>query len=166
MGVVRTKVLVLLLVHTWARGAEGTKELPVCDGMFQEGRKDFVLNTERSVTDGATYIDNPNVHTSEECLKSCCAHAQCNLALVQLWQNTTYCFLFDCLYRNQFICSFSRKPGFYSFILDQVYLHYLASPSIGTFHCVLHNPYSHPTLHATTRNVIFITSVATNWVSI
>ncbi|XP_062857574.1 kunitz-type protease inhibitor 1b [Trichomycterus rosablanca] len=122
--------LVLLLVHTWARGAEGSEAAQECSKEFEEGRQDFILNTEKSVTDGATYIDNPTVNTRAECLKSCCAHAQCNLALIQLWQNTTYCFLFDCLHRNQFVCSFSRKPGFNSFILDQVYQRYLASPSL------------------------------------
>ncbi|KAF7690693.1 hypothetical protein HF521_012497 [Silurus meridionalis] len=125
MGVLRMVVcwscLLLLLTSTFTQS---------CSIEYIKGRSGFVLNVEDSVAVGATYISNPAAHTQEACLNSCCLLPHCNLVLIEHGgENTlTQCFLFDCLYRNQFICSFSKKPGFTNFIQDSVYQRYLRGP--------------------------------------
>ncbi|XP_060721975.1 kunitz-type protease inhibitor 1b [Tachysurus vachellii] len=112
----------LLLIHT---------SIQSCSKDFKKGRGGFVLNTEESVAEGATYVSNPSVGTPEACLSACCRHSQCNLALIQTGPEEdllTNCFLFDCLYRNRFVCSFSKKSGFITYIREAVYERHLRGP--------------------------------------
>ncbi|KAB5540194.1 hypothetical protein PHYPO_G00099080 [Pangasianodon hypophthalmus] len=126
MGFVRAAVccslVFLLLLHNSVQS---------CTKHFTKGRDGFVLNTEDSVAVGATYISNPSVGTREACLNACCRHSHCNLALIEAApeeDTLTNCFLFDCLYRNQFVCSFAKKSGFTNYIQDSVYQRHLRGP--------------------------------------
>ncbi|XP_060772167.1 kunitz-type protease inhibitor 1-like isoform X2 [Neoarius graeffei] len=95
----------------------------------REGHSDFMLNTKDSVAAGATYISNPSAGTPEACLSACCQHARCNLAMVQPeGDKLTNCFLFNCLYRNQFVCSFVKKSGFIVYMQNSVYKKHLSGP--------------------------------------
>ncbi|XP_036438285.1 kunitz-type protease inhibitor 1b [Colossoma macropomum] len=97
---------------------------------FQKDREDFILITEDSVKEGATYISNPAVQTARECERACGGNARCNLALVEGDENSiTSCFLFDCVYRNKFVCRFVKKPGFTPYIRHSVYGRYLGGPA-------------------------------------
>ncbi|XP_053470291.1 kunitz-type protease inhibitor 1b [Ictalurus furcatus] len=128
MGFLRTAVcsscVFVLLIHTSVQS---------CSNEFMKGRDGFVLNTEESVEEGATYISNPSVWTQEACLSACCLHPHCNLALIEARpeeDTLTNCFLFNCLYRNQFVCSFAKKSGFTSYIVDSVYEKHLSGPVV------------------------------------
>ncbi|TUA53250.1 Kunitz-type protease inhibitor 1 [Bagarius yarrelli] len=113
--------VLVLLIHTSAQS---------CDRRFVKGRAGFVLNTEESVAEGASYLLNPNVQDEKACVSACCQHFRCNLALMEKEEQTqlTNCFLFDCLYRNQFVCSFYRKSGFSSQLAEEVYEEHLRGP--------------------------------------
>ncbi|XP_026860990.2 kunitz-type protease inhibitor 1-like [Electrophorus electricus] len=108
------------------------KPKPNCTEDFKKGREDFVLNTEESVKQGATYIANPAAQGHNDCVNSCCQERNCNLVLIEAGpeeDSVRNCFLFDCLYRNKFICHFVKKTGFRNYIMDSVYKHYLAWPT-------------------------------------
>ncbi|XP_063079779.1 kunitz-type protease inhibitor 1b isoform X2 [Engraulis encrasicolus] len=108
-----------------------------CTKIFQKGRGDFFLDTEDSVLDGATYIDASVVQSPEECKAACCQNANCNHALIKTEENAEQasgvnnCFLFDCLYKQKFVCRFVKKTGFVNYILDSVYGDYLDGPTSG-----------------------------------
>ncbi|KAL7380455.1 hypothetical protein ABVT39_018186 [Epinephelus coioides] len=99
-----------------------------CLAQFKEGREDFVLDTDESVKDGATFISSPKLDRYRDCVSACCKEPRCNLALVQKGSEqglVSSCFLFDCLYKKKYACRFVRKKGYMSYILDSVYESYL-----------------------------------------
>ncbi|KAJ7988108.1 hypothetical protein DPEC_G00320210 [Dallia pectoralis] len=98
---------------------------------FYKGRDNFVLDTEDSVKDGANLILVPAATTVEECKNDCCLDPNCNLALIEKGEqadSVTQCFLFNCMYKKEFVCRFVSKPGFTNYILDSVYEEYLKEP--------------------------------------
>ncbi|KAL0163829.1 hypothetical protein M9458_039582, partial [Cirrhinus mrigala] len=78
-----------------------------CVQHFKTGRKNFVLDTEESIEDGAVFLANPSVaHTDED--------PKCNLALIEDGHETgsnNSCFLFNCLYKQKYVCRFIQKRG-------------------------------------------------------
>ncbi|XP_076874261.1 kunitz-type protease inhibitor 1-like isoform X2 [Brachyhypopomus gauderio] len=103
-----------------------------CTNYFKKGRDDFVLNTEESVKHGATYIANPTVQGNHDCVNACCQETNCNLVLIEAGpknDSVIHCFLFDCLYRNKFICQFVKRAGFRNYIMKSIYEHYLDWPT-------------------------------------
>ncbi|XP_041952469.1 kunitz-type protease inhibitor 1-like [Alosa sapidissima] len=102
-----------------------------CTKTFEKGQDNFVLNTVDSVKEGATYIDALKV-SPKECVAACCRDLNCNLALINktgVEQDLPDCFLFDCLYKQKYVCRFVRKDGFINYILDSVYDNYLDGPT-------------------------------------
>lgn len=106
-----------------------------CGKTFVSGRRGFVLNTEESISHGATFLANPNVGNSEKCIAACCSEARCNLALVEVAKEQEFinCVLFDCLYKQRYVCRFIKNENFTSFIQDSLYEHYLNGHNNGTF---------------------------------
>ncbi|XP_062407610.1 kunitz-type protease inhibitor 1-like isoform X2 [Sardina pilchardus] len=102
-----------------------------CTKIFEKGQDNFVLDTDESVKEGATYIDTPTVQSPEECVTACCRDLNCNLALIKtgVEQSLPQCFLFDCLYKQKYVCRFVRKDGFVNYILDSVFDNYLDGPT-------------------------------------
>ncbi|XP_010887835.1 kunitz-type protease inhibitor 1 isoform X2 [Esox lucius] len=101
-----------------------------CSGFIQ-GRDDFVLDTEDAVKSGANLISSPTVNVVEECKSHCCQDPKCNLALIENGAeegSVKTCFLFNCLYKKEFVCRFVSKLGFRTYILDSVYEDYLGEP--------------------------------------
>lgn len=121
------RLLLLLVVVLLVR--VGVSQQSSCpEGIFTEGRADFAVNAEGSVQDGATYLSNPAARTAEDCVSACCGNARCNLALVERAEeqdSITNCFLFDCVYRNKYVCRFVKTSGFSNYIRTTVYDHYL-----------------------------------------
>lgn len=111
-----------------------------CEKKFISGREGFVLDTEESISDGATFLANPNVSHTDKCIAACCGDARCNLALVEAVKEQEFvnCFLFDCLYKQRYACRFIKNANFNSYIQDSVYEHYLDGRKNGTFqNCVI-----------------------------
>ncbi|KAL2082629.1 hypothetical protein ACEWY4_022447 [Coilia grayii] len=105
-----------------------------CSKTFEKGREDFVLDTEESVSEGATYIAVSTVQGPDECVAACCQDLNCNLALIKTdgeQGSVENCFLFDCLYRQKYVCRLVKKNGFVNYILDSVYDDYLEGPTSG-----------------------------------
>ncbi|KAG9283171.1 kunitz-type protease inhibitor 1-like [Astyanax mexicanus] len=124
-GGARLLLLVVLLVRV------GVSRQDSCTELFTEGRADFAVNAEDSVQDGATYLSNPAALTVEDCVSACCRNARCNLALVERAEeqdSITNCFLFDCVYRNKYVCRFVKTTGFSNYIRTTVYDHHLGGP--------------------------------------
>jgi len=104
--------------------SEVSAEDQECIKTFMEGREDFVLDTEESINDGAVFLANPGVEDSLACTVACCGHPRCNLAFVEQG-NEKGCFLFNCLYKDKYVCRFFHKEGFKIYVLDSVYENYL-----------------------------------------
>uniref|UniRef100_V9KSN1 Kunitz-type protease inhibitor 1-like protein n=1 Tax=Callorhinchus milii TaxID=7868 RepID=V9KSN1_CALMI len=106
-----------------------------CLSAMQPGKPDFVLDTDDSVKAGATFLQSPNVSRVRDCVRACCSHQSCNLALVEdepkhqqgdvMLRYIRRCFLFDCLYNQAYVCRFFRRDGYRNFILDTVYESYM-----------------------------------------
>ncbi|KAI2651695.1 Kunitz-type protease inhibitor 1 [Labeo rohita] len=99
-----------------------------CVHNFKTGRENFVLDTEESIEDGAVFLANPSVAHRNECIAQCCRDPKCNLALIENGHETgssNSCFLFNCLYKQKYVCRFIQKRGFTNYILNSVYEHYL-----------------------------------------
>ncbi|KAG7248672.1 hypothetical protein CRUP_007405, partial [Coryphaenoides rupestris] len=82
-----------------------------CAESFEDGRRGFVVDTETSVGRGAALIASPPVDTAAECVEACCAlPSQCNVVLVEeddsTSPSTTTCSLFNCVYKQEFVCRF------------------------------------------------------------
>lgn len=107
-------------------------ELPAgaaCLSLFTPGVPAFVLDTEASVSNGATFLGSPTVRRGWDCVRSCCTTQNCNLALVELQPDggedaITACFLMNCLYEQNFVCKFARREGFINYLTREVYHSY------------------------------------------
>uniref|UniRef100_A0A9J7X375 Serine peptidase inhibitor, Kunitz type 1 b n=1 Tax=Cyprinus carpio carpio TaxID=630221 RepID=A0A9J7X375_CYPCA len=99
-----------------------------CVQTFRPGREDFVLDTEEAIEDGAVFLSNPSVANRDACIATCCRDPKCNLALIEDGHekgSNSSCFLFNCLYKQKYVCRFIQKKGFTNYLLDSVYEHYL-----------------------------------------
>ncbi|RVE57071.1 hypothetical protein OJAV_G00212720 [Oryzias javanicus] len=116
--------LSLLFLYVLANSSFSQVTGEACFSKFKKGKEDFVLVTEESVKQGATFISAPGLSQERDCVAACCKNPKCNLAFMQRGdeENTIQsCFLFDCLYKNEYVCRFMRDQGFRIFILDSVY---------------------------------------------
>lgn len=106
-----------------------------CFNKFKKGQDDFILDTDESVKDGATFLSSPKLGRYRDCVGACCKDPKCNVAFMERGEqegSISSCFLFDCLYKMKYVCRFVRKKGFTNFIQDDVYESYLSvdqSPS-------------------------------------
>ncbi|XP_066550140.1 kunitz-type protease inhibitor 1a isoform X2 [Amia ocellicauda] len=94
-----------------------------CFAKFTSGQSDFVLDTDDSVKQGATYLSSPEVRRAKDCVWACCKEPRCNLALIEKDgedELVKHCFLFDCVYKQAYACKFARKEGFTNFMLESV----------------------------------------------
>lgn len=101
-----------------------------CAG-FRSGQDDFVLDTSDAVKEGAVLLATAHALSAEDCERVCCEDARCNLALLDPRDPATgdrTCVLFDCEYRNQFVCRFVNQVGYQSYIRQEVFLRYLQGP--------------------------------------
>ncbi|XP_041831468.1 kunitz-type protease inhibitor 1-like [Melanotaenia boesemani] len=119
-------LLLLLLTHHGAAAEDVDK----CSDTFRRGDGDFVLDTEEAVRYGATLLTTLHVPTVEDCEQLCCGDPKCNLALLEPRAATgdRTCVMFDCIYRNRFVCRFVNQDGYQSFIRDTVFQKYLKGP--------------------------------------
>lgn len=107
-------------------------ELPggaACLSRFTSGVPSFVLDTEASVSNGATFLGSPTVRRGWDCVRSCCTTQDCNLALVELQPDggedaISACFLMNCLYEQNFVCKFAPKEGFINYLTQELYRSY------------------------------------------
>ena len=100
-----------------------------CLEKYKKGRENFVLDADESVNDGATFIASPKVQRDKECVRSCCKDPKCNVAFMENTEEEGLiksCFLFNCLYKKEYVCRFVKKTGYTSYILDTVYESHLA----------------------------------------
>ncbi|XP_023658081.1 kunitz-type protease inhibitor 1a [Paramormyrops kingsleyae] len=121
---------VLLLLRSPSLRADTFGEQ--CLDNFQRGEEDFVLDTDLSVKEGATFIASPTVTGAKDCVRSCCKDPRCNLALMEDEADEGMikaCFLFDCVYKQTYVCKMARKKGFSNYILKTVFDEYLKGPS-------------------------------------
>ncbi|XP_074091222.1 kunitz-type protease inhibitor 1 isoform X2 [Macrotis lagotis] len=56
---------------------------PTCLEQFTVGVPAFVLDTDASVSNGATFLGSPEARRSWDCVHACCTTPTCNLALVE-----------------------------------------------------------------------------------
>ncbi|XP_006831823.1 PREDICTED: kunitz-type protease inhibitor 1 [Chrysochloris asiatica] len=124
----------------WALGLRGIEAGPspsppglpggaACLDLFTAGVPAFVLDTEASVSNGATFLGSPTVRRDWDCVRACCATHNCNLALVELRphgleDDTPSCFLMNCLYEQNFVCKFAPREGFINYLTRKVYSNY------------------------------------------
>lgn len=102
---------------------------PACLARFTSGVPAFVLDTEASVSNGATFLGSPTVRRGWDCVRACCTTQNCNLALVELQPDggedaISACFLMNCLYEQNFVCKFARKEGFINYLTQELYHSY------------------------------------------
>ncbi|XP_028995637.1 kunitz-type protease inhibitor 1a [Betta splendens] len=110
-------------------GFAGGQVSSECSANFKSGRDDFVLNVDKSVKAGATFLSSPKLSRQRDCLQSCCKDTSCNVVFMEKGDDDGLiksCSLFNCLYKNHYVCSFGRKSGYINFILDSVYEGHLA----------------------------------------
>lgn len=117
----------LLLLAGFLRFTAGQTYAETCLAKFENGKDNFVLDTDESVNEGATFISSPKVDKYRDCVISCCKEPRCNVALMERGDEGTIksCFLFDCLYKMKFACRFVKKTGYFNYILESVYDEYL-----------------------------------------
>ncbi|MEQ2218514.1 hypothetical protein XENOCAPTIV_004247, partial [Xenoophorus captivus] len=117
----------LLLLVGFSHSTTGQDNGETCVSKFEKGKDNFVLDTDDSVKEGATFISSPKVVRLKDCLVSCCKDPKCNVALMERGAEEgtiSSCFLFDCLYKRKYVCRFVRKSGYFNYILDSVYENY------------------------------------------
>ncbi|XP_044291674.1 kunitz-type protease inhibitor 1 [Varanus komodoensis] len=127
-------LLVPLAVASLVRAQEephgGTPFGESCLAQFTAGLPEFVLDTDASVANGATFLVSPAVERGRDCVRACCMDPRCNLALVEQLPGELDaikdCFLLDCLYDQAFVCKFARKDGFLNYVKKEVYDSYVA----------------------------------------
>ncbi|XP_035940135.1 kunitz-type protease inhibitor 1 isoform X2 [Halichoerus grypus] len=100
-----------------------------CLDRFTAGVPAFVLDTEASVSNGATFLGSPTVRRGWDCVRACCTTQNCNLALVELKPDggedaIAACFLMNCLYEQNFVCKFAPREGFINYLKREVYHSY------------------------------------------
>ncbi|XP_054572317.1 kunitz-type protease inhibitor 1 isoform X3 [Eptesicus fuscus] len=100
-----------------------------CLDRFTPGVPAFVLDTDASVSHGATFLGSPAVRRGRDCVRACCTTHGCNLALVELQpaggeDAVAACFLVNCLYEQNFVCKFAPKEGFVNYLTREVYRSY------------------------------------------
>ncbi|XP_073204850.1 kunitz-type protease inhibitor 1 isoform X3 [Lepidochelys kempii] len=118
--------LLIQLLTAAVLGQEGASFGETCLAHFTAGMPEFVLDSDASVKNGATFLSSPRVHRSKDCVRACCKEPACNLALVQQdppgeEDRIQACFLLDCLYEQAFVCKFARKVGFLNYVRREVY---------------------------------------------
>uniref|UniRef100_F6SZP7 Serine peptidase inhibitor, Kunitz type 1 n=1 Tax=Monodelphis domestica TaxID=13616 RepID=F6SZP7_MONDO len=109
--------------------APGKPAGSTCLEQYTVGVPDFVLDTDASVSNGATFLGSPEVRRGWDCVRACCSTPSCNLALVEQKPGEgedaiSACFLLNCLYEQTFVCKFSRKEGFLNYLTRDVYQSY------------------------------------------
>uniref|UniRef100_A0A8C3XMK5 Kunitz-type protease inhibitor 1 n=1 Tax=Chelydra serpentina TaxID=8475 RepID=A0A8C3XMK5_CHESE len=107
-------------------GGDGASFGETCLAQFTAGMPEFVLDTDASVANGATFLFSPRFPRGKDCVRACCKHPACNLALVELnpgagEDHIQSCFLLNCLYEQTFVCKFARKVGFLNYVRRDVY---------------------------------------------
>ncbi|PNJ16188.1 SPINT1 isoform 11, partial [Pongo abelii] len=100
-----------------------------CLNRFTAGVPAFVLDTNASVSNGATFLESPTVRRGWDCVRACCTTQNCNLALVELQPDRgedaiAACFLINCLYEQNFVCKFAPREGFINYLTREVYRSY------------------------------------------
>ncbi|EMP39626.1 kunitz-type protease inhibitor 1 isoform X3 [Chelonia mydas] len=118
--------LLIQLLRAAVLGQEGASFGETCLADFTAGMPEFVLDSDASVKNGATFLSSPRVHRGKDCVRACCKQPACNLALVQQAPHgeedrIQACFLLDCLYEQAFVCKFARKVGFLNYVRREVY---------------------------------------------
>ncbi|XP_063354901.1 kunitz-type protease inhibitor 1a [Pelmatolapia mariae] len=116
-------LLLLLLVGTTAGQLVGEE----CLAQFEKGRDDFVLDADGSVKDGATFISSPKLYRNKDCVQACCKDSRCNVAFMEEGEEEgtiSSCFLFDCLYKQKYVCRFVGKKGYDSYIHKNIFSRY------------------------------------------
>ncbi|XP_077365985.1 low-density lipoprotein receptor-related protein 11 isoform X2 [Festucalex cinctus] len=78
-----------------------------------------IIRARASIEQGATFLMAPDpVYTWRDCVHACCAQPHCTVAVVQEEArqagDSLNCYLFNCTYRSQNVCSFAPQPGFAS----------------------------------------------------
>uniref|UniRef100_A0A8C9B1V1 Kunitz-type protease inhibitor 1 n=2 Tax=Phocoena sinus TaxID=42100 RepID=A0A8C9B1V1_PHOSS len=101
-----------------------------CLDRFTPGVPAFVLDTDASVRNGATFLRSLTVRRGRDCVQACCSSNDCNLALVELQPDggedaIASCFLINCLYEQNFVCKFAPRKGFINYLTREVYRSYL-----------------------------------------
>ncbi|KAM6954064.1 kunitz-type protease inhibitor 1b [Aplochiton taeniatus] len=102
-----------------------------CTKNFKMGQENFVIDAEKAVNEGAAFISSPTVTNPKDCMSFCCKDPLCNLALIEKGteiDSVKTCYLFNCLYRNKYVCSFVDKEGFMNYVLKSAYDTYLEGP--------------------------------------
>ncbi|XP_068194418.1 kunitz-type protease inhibitor 1a [Antennarius striatus] len=118
-------LLVFLLDST--RGQEVGEE---CLAQFKMGREHFILDTDESVKDGATFLSSPPLTRYKDCLGACCKDPRCNVAFMERGPEegqVRSCFLFDCLYHTKYVCRFVKKTDYINYFQDSVYESYVSA---------------------------------------
>ncbi|NXA36330.1 SPIT1 inhibitor, partial [Eudromia elegans] len=128
--------LVVLALPARGQGQEDKPFGEACLDRFTAGLPDFVLDTDASVQNGATFLSSPQVQRGRDCVRACCMERMCNLALVEQRpgageDHIQGCFLLSCLYKKAFVCRFARKMGFLNYVRRDVYDAYLAMQEHG-----------------------------------
>lgn len=90
--------------------------LDSCLGDFSHAA-DSIIRARVSIEQGATFLLAPEpVSTWKDCLHACCSLPHCTVAVVResLRQpkDSLHCYLFNCTYRGQNVCSFAPQQGF------------------------------------------------------
>ncbi|XP_064195624.1 kunitz-type protease inhibitor 1-like [Anguilla rostrata] len=117
----------LLQIYCPVRAQEDTPEVP-CSEKFRKGTEDFVVDTRDSVKDGARFLRSPEVHSTADCINACCKDPNCDLALIENGPEAdtiNNCFLFSCLYMEEYVCRFVKTMGYNIYILDSVFAEHL-----------------------------------------
>uniref|UniRef100_A0A8D0WIN5 Kunitz-type protease inhibitor 1 n=3 Tax=Sus scrofa TaxID=9823 RepID=A0A8D0WIN5_PIG len=120
------------LLRTEAGQPPVTPDLPTADNClnsFTPGVPAFVLDTDASVRNGATFLRSLTLRRGRDCVHACCSSSDCNLALVELKPDggedaIASCFLINCLYEQNFVCKFAPREGFINYLRREVYRSY------------------------------------------
>ncbi|XP_060030168.1 kunitz-type protease inhibitor 1 [Erinaceus europaeus] len=121
-----------LLCASGLRAGAGPPPAPSgasCLDRFTPGVPDFVLDTEASVSNGATFLGSPAARRGWDCVRACCTTPGCTLALAELQPDGSddaiaACFLINCLYEQSFVCKFAPRQGFVNYLTREVYRSY------------------------------------------
>lgn len=87
-----------------------------CVGDFSPARES-IIRAKASIEQGATFLLAPEpVFSWKDCLHACCSQPHCTVAVVQenlrQPEDSLRCYLFNCTYRGQNVCSFAPQQGF------------------------------------------------------